>query len=113
MRMLRWMYSHTRSDKIRNEDIQRKKSETEMVGKCVDAPVMRCKSIQGQIGVGIWVRVSYRSNVRVESRLGSRFPIKVSGVGSWVKRQDQNFYQNLGQVQVLGPSSGVGSKFGS
>ncbi|KAG5581690.1 hypothetical protein H5410_052317 [Solanum commersonii] len=54
MRMLRWMYSHTRSDKIRNEDIQRKVEVTSVVdnmrearlkwlAKCVDAPVMRCK----------------------------------------------------------------------
>lgn len=33
MRMLRWMYGHTRKDTIRNEDIQSKVEVTEIKGK--------------------------------------------------------------------------------
>ncbi|KAG5610037.1 hypothetical protein H5410_021318 [Solanum commersonii] len=60
MRILRWMCGHTRSDKIRNEDIRDKVGVASMVDKmreerlrwfghvkrrCIDAPVRRCKRL--------------------------------------------------------------------
>lgn len=58
MRMLKWMYGHTKSDKIRNKDIQNKVGMTTVVDKlrearlkwfehvkkrCINAPVRRCE----------------------------------------------------------------------
>jgi len=60
MRMLRWMCGHTRSNKIRNEDIRDKLGVASVVDKmakvrlrwfehvkmrCIDAPVRRCKRL--------------------------------------------------------------------